>query len=59
MNDNTLHQMLNLDDVIKLLKRSKSSIYRDIEQDRLPAPKKIGRSARWCSDEIRRAIDRL
>jgi predicted DNA-binding transcriptional regulator AlpA len=59
MNDNTPHPLLKLDDLIKLLQRSRSSIYRDIQNGRLPAPKKFERSARWCSDEVRRAIANL
>ncbi len=36
----------------KLGGRSRSSIYRDLEQGRLPNPVKIGARLYWCEEEI-------
>jgi len=43
----------------KLAKRSRASIYRDIERGQIPKPMKIGRSVYWEETQISEHIKKL
>ena len=42
-----LDELVDLKTVCRTLKRSRASIYRDIERGTFPQPMKIGSSSRW------------
>ena len=54
------HQLLSVKDLCDLLKRSRASIYRDINAGILAKPLKTGGASRWLKkdvdDYIKRAI---
>ena len=43
----------------KLANRSRASIYRDIEQGRIPKPIKLGRSVYWEENQITQHLQYL
>src|SRR5262245_61755103 len=45
--------LVAIDDLSSMLKRSVASLRRDELAGRLPAALRLGRSKRWCLDEIR------
>ncbi|MEM9763439.1 MAG: AlpA family phage regulatory protein [Pseudomonadota bacterium] len=49
-------QLLTLQEVLEVTKRSRSSVYRDIKSGALPPPIHIGASARWLKAELDAAI---
>ena len=52
-------KLMRLTEVAETLGRSRSSIYRDIAEGRIPKPVKIGGSVMWPSSEIRAVMARL
>lgn len=45
--------------IVKILQRSRASIYRDIENKTLPKPLKLGSSSRWRVSEVAAVNERL
>ena len=55
-----LSKMLRIRDLSKKLgNRSKSAIYDDIAEGRLPPPFKFGRNSYWDAAEVEAYIDRI
>ena len=52
-------ELMTMTDVRRTLRRSRASIYRDIDAGRIPKPLKFGSSVRWLSAEIQAVMDRL
>ncbi len=52
--------LLRLPEVTQLARRSKSQVYRDVNNGRFPAPVKIGlRASAWRATEIQAWLDNL
>ncbi len=52
-------KLMRLSEVAETLGRSRSSLYRDVAEGRIPKPVKIGGSVMWLSSEIRTLMDQL
>ena len=52
-------RLYNLRAIKDLTSLSTATIYRLLDQNRIPRPKKIGRSVRWLGSEIREWIESL
>jgi len=50
-------QLLDIDDLSRLLKRSKAALWRDHEAGAIPRGMKLGRSVRWRQRDIERFIE--
>lgn len=53
-----LDELVDLKTVCRTLKRSRASVYRDIERGTFPEPMKIGSSSRWPLSELRARAER-
>ncbi len=57
--DNSDLQMLDSDDVMSLLKLSKTTLWRHIREGKVPQPVYIGRSPLWHKQTLHRWLDDL
>ncbi|MEM7682782.1 MAG: helix-turn-helix domain-containing protein [Planctomycetota bacterium] len=54
----SVSQTLTAEDLAHLLKVSKRTLYRWVQQGLLPAPLRVGATTRWRSDEVEKAMER-
>ncbi len=52
-------KLMRLAEVAETLGRSRSSIYRDVAEGRIPKPVKIGGSPKWFSSEILAMMEKM
>lgn len=50
-------QFLNVGDLCQMLKMNRSTVYRQIQEGKFPAPIKIGKCSRWRYSEIASFLD--
>jgi predicted DNA-binding transcriptional regulator AlpA len=50
--DDASLELLTVDDLSRLLKRSRASLHRDLSANRLPRPIKLGSAVRWRRQSI-------
>ena len=51
--------LVGIADLVKILQRSRASIYRDIKNNTFPKPLKLGSSSRWRLSDVEALIERL